>query len=170
MNTRQKKIGSSSQFCRVLNVRMRAPIGFGWQGLLWAGKLFTERENDGQFPAVKLSGRRAAKTHPSQDSCWHTQREQNGEKNERQSKREVGHRLKIWTKTHHHCVDGWLIGDFLIGFVLWLLREYAASMRIDHWHNFVDITANLVATCWHSIALLPSAQFTRSFHEEIHID
>lgn len=42
---------------------MRAPIEFSWQGLVWAGKLFAEGENDSQFPAVKLPGRRAAKTH-----------------------------------------------------------------------------------------------------------
>lgn len=72
-----------------LKVKMRAPIGFSWQGLVWAGKLFAEGENDGQFPAVKLSGRRAAKTRPGQNSCWHQQREQNGERNtETQSKRE----------------------------------------------------------------------------------
>lgn len=78
---------------------MRAPAGFGWQGLDWAGKLFTERENDGQFPAVKLSGRRAAKTHPGQDSCWQQQREQNGE---RVRMRERG-TLNTFRKTHCHC-------------------------------------------------------------------
>lgn len=72
-----------------LKVKMRAPIGFSWQSLVWAGKLFAEGENDGQFPAVKLSGRRAAKKRPGQNSCWHQQREQNGERNtETQSKRE----------------------------------------------------------------------------------
>lgn len=60
-----------SNFMGSLKIRMRAPIGFSWQGLVWPGKLFTEGENDGQFPAVKLSGRRAEKTHPGQDSCWH---------------------------------------------------------------------------------------------------
>lgn len=73
-----------------LKVNMRAHIGFSWQGLVWAEKLFAEGENDGQFPAVKLPGRRAAQTHPGQNSCWHQQREQNGERNaETQSKREL---------------------------------------------------------------------------------
>lgn len=81
MSEQDRKLHSSGHFVRPLKVKMRAPIGFSWQGLVWAEKLFTEEENDGQFPAVKLSGRSAAKTHPGQNSRWHQQREQNGERN-----------------------------------------------------------------------------------------
>lgn len=65
--------------------------------------------------------------------------------------------LAHWRFSHRVCITGFKGVCY-------------SSMRIDHWHNFVGATANLVVTCWHSITLPPSAQFTGSFHGEIHFD
>lgn len=94
-----------------------------------------------------------------------TEQERAGER-ERGRRGEVGHRLKIWMKIHCHC---WRFSHrvCITGFKRGVCYT---SMWIDHWHNFVGVITNLVATCWRSITPLPSAQFTWSFHGEIHID
>lgn len=90
---------------------------------------------------------------------WETEQERGGTqtKNMDENIQSLWRWLAHWRFFHKVCITGFK-------------GVYYSSVRTDHWHKFVGVTANLVVTWWHSITLPPSAQFTRSFHGEIHFD